>query len=235
MMQQLYGQGYRNFYFFDDLFNISTQRVIDISEAILASGMQINWVFRGRSDQISKEMLQVAARAGCCQILLGVEDYTNAGLKAIRKGITIEQVRQTISWAHAYGLEVSTNWIIGLPHHRSALDIRELTQVSIDTGADYAQYSILQLLPGCQMFEEAVREGIIHREAWTEFVLYPVPNYQIEAYDKYLSVKELSQLYKQCHHRFYNRPAYLLGRLRKVRSLSELLTKAKVGLKILLG
>jgi radical SAM superfamily enzyme YgiQ (UPF0313 family) len=235
MMQHLYGQGYRNFYFFDDLFNISTQRVIDISEAILASRMQINWVFRGRADQISKEMLQVAAKAGCRQILLGVEDYSNAGLRAIRKGITMEQVRQAVEWAHACGLEVSTNWIIGLPRHRSVRDIRDLAQVSLDTGADYAQYSILQLLPGCQMFEEAVREGIIHREAWTEFVLHPVPHYQIEAYDKYLSVEELSQLYKECHDRFYKRPAYLLGRLRKVRNLDELVTKAKVGLKVLWG
>lgn len=235
MMQHLYGQGYRNFYFFDDLFNISTERVIDICEALLASRMQINWVFRGRADQISKEMLQVAARAGCCQILLGVEDYTNAGLKAIRKGITMEQVRQAVAWAHACGLEVSTNWIIGLPRHRSVRDIRDLAQVSLDTGADYAQYSILQLLPGCQMFEEAVLEGIIHREAWTEYVLNPVPHYQIEAYDKYLSVEELSQLYKECHDRFYKRPAYLLGRLRKVRSLGELVTKAKVGLKVLWG
>lgn len=85
------------------------------------------------------------------------------------------------------------------------------------------------------MFEEAVREGIIKREAWTEFVLNPVSNYQVEAYDKYLSVEELSQYYKECHDRFYKRPVYLLGRLRKVRSLGEFITKAKVGLKILSG
>ena len=132
-------------------------------------------------------------------------------------------------------MEVSTNWIIGLPSHKSAQDVRALIKASIDTNADYAQYAILQLLPGCEMFEDAVREGVIHRERWAEFVCDPVPNYKIEAYEKHLSIEDLSKLYKECHNRFYRRPGYLFSRLKKVRSIGELVTKLKVGLKILAG
>jgi len=235
MMLSLYEEGYRSFYFFDDLFNIRAERVQEIAEAILSSGMKVNWVFRGRVSNVSREMFSRAARAGCCQILVGVEDYTDEGLKAIKKGITMQQVHQCVAWAHEFGIEVSTNWIIGLPSHRSAGDVKGLVRAAIDTHADYAQFTILQLLPGCEMFDEAVWDGVIHREAWSHFVSNPVPDYRMEPYDKHLSIEELTRLYRECHSRFYRRPAYIVRRLIKVRSREEFVQKMKVGWKVVMG
>lgn len=233
MMKQFYNQGYREFYFFDDLFNITTRRVIEISEAILSNELRINWLFRGRADRLNEETIKIASKAGCSHILLGVEDYTNDGLKRIKKGITIEQAKKVIEWAHKYGIEVSTNWIIGLPNHKSPEDIKNLVNVSIDLRSDYAQYTILQLLPGCEMFEEAVNEGIIHRESWSKFVKNPVSGYQIEPYDKYMSINELSELYKYCHECFYKRYSYILKLMVRIKSFYDIKRAIKPALKIL--
>jgi len=180
-------------------------------------------------------MMKIASKAGCLSMLLGVEDYTDEGLKMIKKGITIEQVKKAIELAHKYNIEVSTNWIIGLPNHKNVDDIKKLVQVSIDVRSDYAQYTILQLLPGCKMFEDAVNEGVVEKSSWTEFVKNPVPNYQVEPYDKYISIDELSKLYKYCHDFFYKRFSYILKRFLKLRSIYEFKRIIKPAIKILSG
>jgi len=181
-----YDKGIRDFYFFDDMFNITSKRVIEISERILESRMggNIRWLFRGRM---------------------------------IKK----------------HGIETSTNWIIGFPHHKSRKDIDELIDTAIQINSDYAQFSILQLFPGSEMFEECVREGSLTADRWSNFVKHPPEIYHIELYTKFLSAQELSEIYKEAHIRYYRRIGYILGKLLKLKSFAEFRIKAKAAVAIL--
>lgn len=234
-VKKYYGRGYRFYYFFDDLFNITEKRVLDFCRALKREKLDIKWVFRGRTDVISEELCQLAAESGCLQFMLGVEDYTDKGLKLIKKEITMNQVRSAVQFAKKNGIQTSTNWIIGLPSHRSEDDLNELFKTAIKLGSDYAMFTILQLLPGCELFETAVREGIINRNAWMNFVKSPVPNYQIEFYDKYLTRELLEKYYKMSYIKYYRRPSYMFKSLLKIRSLKELRQKLSVGYKIISG
>ncbi|MBI4594965.1 MAG: cobalamin B12-binding domain-containing protein [Candidatus Tectomicrobia bacterium] len=234
-MLSCYDKGIRDFYFFDDMFNINAQRVIDLSEQILKSEMSghITWLFRGRVDGINEAMLKVAREAGCRQILLGVEDYTDVGLEKIKKRITMKQAFEAVKMARKYGIETSTNWIIGFPHHNSAKDIYDLIDTAIRINSDYAQFSILQLFPGCEMYEECVREGSLTAGRWSEFVRNPVGDFYIELYTKHLTALELSNLYREAHVRYYKRPSYILRRILKLRSFAEFKVKARAALAVL--
>ncbi len=168
------------------------------------------------------------------QILFGIEDYTNEGLKKVKKNITIEQAKSAVNFAKKYKIKTSTNWIIGFPTHKRLSDLENLVDTALKIGSNYAMFSILQLLPGCEMFEEAVEEGIINRDAWREYVLNPTPSYQIEFYDKFLSGKELSMFYTKAYKRYYHRPIYIIRNIFGIRSFSELRNKMPVAIKILL-
>jgi radical SAM superfamily enzyme YgiQ (UPF0313 family) len=230
-----YDKGIRDFYFFDDMFNITSKRVIEISERILESRMggNIRWLFRGRVDVISDDMLKIAKKAGCTQVLLGVEDYTDEGLRKIKKNITLQEAFDAVRMIKKHGIETSTNWIIGFPHHRSRQDIYKLIDTAIQIGSDYAQFSILQLFPASEMFEECVRDGSLTGDRWSNFVKNPPKTYYIELYTKYFSAQELSELYKEAHIRYYRRIGYILVRLLKLRSLAEFRVKAKAAAAIL--
>lgn len=232
-MKSFYNQGYRNFYFFDDTFTIEESRVMEFSKKIREENMDIKWIFRGRVNTMSKELCREASLAGCVQILLGIEDYTNEGLMKIKKNITIEQAKDAVANAKSYGIRTSTNWILGLPTHKSWKELQELVNTAININSDYAMFTILQLLPGCEMFDEAVEEGAINRNSWSDYVLNPVPSYQIEFYDKYLSGQELSRFYALAHKKFYRRPGYIIRRILDIRSLSDLKNKLPVALNVL--
>lgn len=230
-----YKNGIREFYFFDDLFNISHQRVTRVSKAMLDTEMagNIRWLFRGRINCVSDEMFQTARKAGCRQIIFGVEDATDEGLKIIKKQITISQAYDAFKMAKKYGIETSANWIIGFPHHKTKRDIYKLIDTAIDIDSDYAQFSLLQLLPGCELYNKCLEEKALTPDWWVNYVKNPVEDFHVELYTKNLSAEELSFLFKEAYTRYYRRPGYILKKLLKIRSLSELKAHAKAAMPLL--
>lgn len=234
-MMVYYDRGIRDFYFFDDMFNISAKRVMNVSEKILESKMRgnISWLFRGRVDSLTEEMLRTARKAGCRQILFGVEDHTDEGLRKIKKRITIKEAFDAVRMAKAHDIETSTNWIIGFPHHTSRDDIYNLVDTAIRINSDYAQFSILQLLPGCEMYDECVKEGSLTPGRWSDFVRNPEETFFVELYTRHFSAKELSDFYREAHLRYYRRLGYILHRFFRLRSLAEFRIKAKAAWAVL--
>jgi radical SAM superfamily enzyme YgiQ (UPF0313 family) len=200
-----YVKGYRNFYFFDDTFNINSKRVIDLSKAIKSEKLDIKWIFRGRVNSINEELCREASMAGCVQILFGIEDYNNEGLKKIKKNITIEQATSAIKLAKKYNIKTSTNWIIGLPNHKKESDLDNLIN------------------------------GVINRDSWSEYIHNPTPSCQIEFYDKYINGKVLSHYYTKSYKMYYRRSGYILKNLLSLRSFSELKNKLPVAINVLLA
>ena len=224
-IQMHYNNGVREFIFFDDTFNLTPQRVIDVSKEIIDRKLYINWLFRGRVDQITDEMIAIAKKAGCSLISFGIEDCSNEGFRMINKGITIEQVIRAIDIVKRYDIEISTNWIIGLPRHKTKEDIMGLLKFAQKLDSTYAEFSMLTVYQGTQMFHEGVQRGVIDKDVWEKFVLNPKKDFLPPIWDEILSREELSKLYHRCYVGYYYRPGYILKSLRKIKSWRELYKK----------
>lgn len=233
-MQRYYDNGIREFFFFDDLFNASAKRVIEISIGIVEKGwFDIVWSFRGRVDAVDEEMLVMAKRAGCRQILFGVEDSTDEGLKAIKKKITLEQVRRAVRLCRKVGIVTSTNWIIGFPHHRTREDILRLIDNAVSIDSDFAQFNICIVYHGTEIFDLAVQKGLLDNNIWRKHAATPIPNFVEPIWEEHLSRHDLSELLIRCYRRFYFRPLSILRKLRAVRHVKELLLFVRGALTLL--
>ncbi|MFA5336818.1 MAG: radical SAM protein, partial [Candidatus Omnitrophota bacterium] len=232
-MDYFYKQGIREFVFFDDMFNINPKRVIDISDSIIKQFPDITWSFRGRVDQVSEDMVKKAKQAGCRQIMFGVEAAKDEDLKAIKKKINTQQVINAIKICRKLGLETSTNWIIGLPTHKTRQDIIDLLNFAIKTGTDYAQFNILIPYAETEIFNDGVERRVLPQNFWNEYVLNPTPNAYIPIWEEHLSREELSALLKICYHKFYLRPSNIVKNILKIKSFSHFKTKFKGMLTVL--
>jgi len=233
-MEQYYAVGIREFFFFDDLFNASSKRVRGIAQGILEKAWKdVVWSFRGRVDAVDEDMLHLAKKAGCRQILFGVEDASEEGLRAIRKKITPEQVRRAMRLCRKAGILTSTNWIIGFPHHRTAGDILSLIDDAVAIDSDFAQFNICIAYHGTEIFEEGAGKGLFDKDIWRDHARHPIPNFVEPIWEEHLTRSELSQLLKRCYRRFYLRPIPILRKFLRVRRLGELLLFAKGALTIL--
>lgn len=194
---ELYIQkGVRHFYFCDHLFNMNKKRVIDFCEAVLAKKLDIKWSFQGRIDQIDGPLMRLARQAGCYFLSVGIEDCTDAGLQAIKKHVTMQQVHDGLRAVMPNGISCSTNWIIGFPHHKSAQDVERLIDTAFATQS-MPNFQLLQCLPGTELHEQAVAEGGIDPLYWANYVRNPQAEFSPPIWERHLTKNELYALYFQ--------------------------------------
>ena len=228
-------RGITDFFFFDDLFNISKKRVAEFSQEVLRRKLKIGWMFRGRVDQIDLEIMTLAVKAGCHTVSVGVEDYTDEGLKIIHKNITIDQAFSAARAIRKSGAQSSSNWIIGFPHHKTKDDLEDLYHVAVEMDTDFAQFSVLQCLPGTELWDQAVAEGDIDENYWRVYVQSPTPDFQPPIWEKHFQAAELFKAYSAMYRRYYTRPKFVIRQALATRSMTEFLRKIRTFFKIFLS
>ena len=113
-MQVLYEKfGVMHFNFFDDLFTLNQQRVIEICKEILSRKLDVCWECVTRVDFVSKELLAWMKKAGCVSISYGVESGSDVVLKAINKRQSRAQVARAFQMTHAAGIKAYILLMIG--------------------------------------------------------------------------------------------------------------------------
>jgi radical SAM superfamily enzyme YgiQ (UPF0313 family) len=218
----------RNIFILDDTFNIKASAVHEFSRLVIDRKLNIRWAFRGRAAGLDEETLKTAKQAGLAHISIGVEDFTDEGLKLIRKGITVDQVRRAFKLSREYGIKTTANFIIGLPHNQQwdrqmlLIDfIREISPTTIQT-------FVLVLIPGSEIYEDAVRSGVITGQEWIAQAHHPSPHFEIPGWHGDMTIKDQFRINSLINRWFYSRPSYLARQILETRSMSELRVKARV-------
>jgi len=234
-MEQCRAGGAEEIHFIDDTFNIRRERLAEVSREILDRGLHLKWSFRGRADGIDEEGMALAARAGCIRFHLGVETGTDEGMKALKKGVTVDQVRSAVRLARKYGVVSAAYFIIGCPHEKSRNDILQTIRFAVRLNPDFAMFNILAIYPGTELFDEAVSKGMLAPDFWHGFARSPDPDFRIPLWEEHVGRFELERLMRHAYRRFYWRPGPIWRNLRSVAGFADLKRKAQAALSILLG
>ena len=228
--------GYEEIHFYDDLFNIYPERIIDICDEIDRRGVKFTWDFRGRVNTVTYESLKRFKNSGGRMISFGIETSSNEGLKTLRKGNKDYQNKEALEWCRELGIVTIADYMIGLPHERSREDIQESVNTLIDYDPDYAQFNVLSLYPNTEVYDQAVEKGLIDNEyRWHEWASDPVSGFEVDHWDEFVSAREMVDIQKWAYRKFYFRPKNIARSVVQTRSLYEFKTKAKGALKVLWG
>lgn len=213
--------GFKEIFFYDDLFNIIPRKVIGISDEILNRGLKFKWSFRGRVNTITEEMLRVAAKAGCDRIHFGVETGTDLGLELLNKGVSIAEIKQAFALAKKAKIRTIADFMIGLPHEKTEKEVLRNVNFVISLEPDYVQFNVFQPYPGTEFFEWGVQKGILHKESWENFVENPTREFDMELWEEHLSKDQMSELLRISYRKFYLRFKYIWQMFRRVRTFTE--------------
>ncbi len=230
-MEECVGLGIREFLIYDDTFTVNRNRAIAVAEEIIRRELKIGWDIRARVDCVDREMLKILKAAGCERIHYGVESGTEKILKVLNKGITLEQVRETVALTRKTGIETLAYFMIGSPTETRE-DILETIRFALELKPDFVHATILCPFPGTAIYEQGLREGVFPLDHWREFAANPAPGFSPPYWNEILSDRELQELLQLAYKKFYTRPSYLLKKTLQVRSIRELKTKFKAGMKI---
>jgi radical SAM superfamily enzyme YgiQ (UPF0313 family) len=234
-MEICVAQGYEEIHFYDDLFNITPRRVIDICDEIDKRNLKVVWDFRGRVNGIDEESIKRFKKAGGRLISFGIETATQEGLKLLRKGSKIKQNIDALKLCKKYGIVTLADFMIGLPHERSYDDVlKNIKTLTHDYRPDYAQFSILNLYPNTEVHDQAVAKGLIKNGKWNEWAKDPLNSkIKVDHWDEFVTWGQLLELQKKAYRIFYLRPTSIWNMMKQLRSFDELWIKIKGGLDVL--
>ncbi len=226
--------GIREFHFVDDIFNISAERVIEISEEIIARGLDIFWGYKAGCLGITEEMLETSRRAGCIRMHFGVETWNDEGLEALNKKARVKDIRRTFAMTREAGIRPIAYMIVGSPHETSPSEILQAAAFTRSLKADYVVFSLFTPYPDAPIFEEGVKLGLWDADCWKKFMLDPTREYDLPTvWNEHIGKDELVKLLKQVHNRFYFAPSTLLRTAISIRTIPEFLRLAQGGIILL--
>jgi radical SAM superfamily enzyme YgiQ (UPF0313 family) len=160
--------GAEQFDFVDDTITIDRDRLMELSRLILDSRIGIRWMCNARVNTVDLELLRMMKEAGCIRVDFGVESGDPEVLKAIKKRITLEQVRSAHRWAKQVGLSTLSFFMVGNPGEtwQSVIKTVELAK---EIQSDFPCIGIATPYPGSELYRIAQRNGWILDRDWTKY------------------------------------------------------------------
>ncbi|MFH1671319.1 MAG: radical SAM protein [Candidatus Portnoybacteria bacterium] len=208
--------GIKDVTFYDDTFTSSKKRVMEFCRLLKDKSIDLTWCCFSRVDTVDLEMLREMKKAGCYQMMYGVESADPQILANINKRISLEKVEETVANTKKAGIEIRLAFMLGNPGETEET-IQKTINYAIFLDPDLVSFNITTPYPGTEMFEWARRKGYLIHEFWSDYNLAK-PVMDLPTIDS----RKVLRYYKKAHRQFYFRPGYILKRLIKIRSFGDI-------------
>ncbi|MFA5088853.1 MAG: radical SAM protein, partial [Candidatus Omnitrophota bacterium] len=188
----------------DDAFNVNYDMVKEFCEEKIRRGNKIQWVCLGRADDwmAQKDLFPLMSRAGMFMGLVGVEVSSDEELAKIGKGVTMQQIKDTVSDLRANNIATVGTVLIGLEDDDEA-KIKERLKVAEEVDPDIMALDYVTPVPGSPIWRRAVEYGWIKPR---EIKLREWDFHHPVVPTKYLSIADVGRLGAWCMREFYSKP-----------------------------
>ena len=193
----------------DDTFTANPDRAKEICKKLIEKGInkKVKWWANTRV-HTDLELMKLMKKAGCRLIIPGFESGSQAILKNIHKGTTIEQAVQYMCNARKAGLLVHGCFMVG-----NKGETKETMQQTLDfamkLNPDSAQFFPLIPYPGTEAFCWAKENGYIKTFDYSKW-LKEDGNHECILNLPNLTSEELVEFCDYARKKFYLRPRYLI-------------------------
>ncbi len=203
---------------FDYEFPMIRERTLAICRELQKRGLDLTWACRSRVDTVDRDLLQEMHRAGCRRIYYGIESGSQETLDRLRKGITLDQVRETIALTKQTGIRPLGFFLVGVPGETEK-SVRETVRFAKSLDLDYVQFSKLTAKPLTGLWKDLVsRTG---KDYWEDYILGRTEEKILPRPWTDLSNQEIDRLTRWAYVAYHSRPGFLFRMVRQVKSFDE--------------
>ena len=159
-------------HFLDDEFVCNNKRIIDLCKMMLKENIKIKWNCLGRASSINEELISWMKKAGCYEVIFGVESGSQRMLDGMGKRVKVEQIINAFEICKKYKLETACLMIVGLPGEN-----KESVNESIALAKKLKKVispAILIVYPGTRVYEVAKEKGMMTDDYWLAEGLPPL-------------------------------------------------------------
>jgi radical SAM superfamily enzyme YgiQ (UPF0313 family) len=210
LMFREYFPGVREVVVEDDTFSIDSNRVQQVSDALIRAGNRLPWTANVRAS-LSLDAMRKMKAAGCRLIIVGYESGSQEILNGVAKGTTVEQNLEFASRAGKAGLMVHGCFMAGNPGETPET-LEKTFQMSLKLSPDTAQFFPVMVYPGTRLYDRYREEGKLRTEDYSRWVTEEgLHNCTVDLPG--LTGEQLVEWCNLARRRFYLRPSYILYKL----------------------
>jgi len=203
--------GFKHFVFYDDTFSSNPKLTEALCDLLITAGKPVSWTCSSRADCVDEVLLKKMKKAGCIQILYGIESFNDGVLKNIGKRTDANKNKDAIRLTKKAGMVVRVAVMVGNPGDTIEI-LNHNIKVLQKLQPDMIQVTISTPLPGSLLFEENKKKDMLLTTDWDKYN----GEYAVIKHDT-LNEKELKKYYLKTYLFFYFHYKYLF---RKAFSLS---------------
>ncbi|HOZ46432.1 MAG TPA: radical SAM protein [Candidatus Hydrogenedentes bacterium] len=206
--------GIREVIFWDDNFGMSRTWTEEFCRRLEQERLDITWTAQMRVNTVRPESLKRMASVGCYNVYYGFESGNQELLDMIHKGITLDEIRNAVTWAKQAGMEIRGSFILGLPTETPEMSEKTI-RFACELNVDWMIFFPYIVRRGTPLEERALREGRVVDSGTNMHLPSYVPN-------TYASAEQLEAMVKRAYRRYYMRPAFIGRTLWQARKWSRL-------------
>ncbi len=204
--------------FFDYDFCVDRRRIEAICDGMIQSHLDVTWACRARIDYVDEGLLRKMKTAGCSRIYFGIESGVQEILDRLNKGISLQQIRNTIEMTRNLGIMALGFFLVGSPGETQET-FRQTVQFAKSLNLDYVQFSKLTAKPLTPYWRQMV--GDTGFDYWREYILGHVEDQPLPRPWTSLTNEEIDRLTKKAYMMYHCRPVFLLHHTLQVKSFGE--------------
>jgi radical SAM superfamily enzyme YgiQ (UPF0313 family) len=214
--------GAREIKFFDDTFTLNQKRVLEICKGIKERGIDIEWSCLTRVNTVSGELLKEMKKAGCWQVLYGMESGDQEMLDRMKKGITLEQGRKAVAWSREAKLNIRACFVAGTPGE-TVESIQRTVDFAKSLDLDAVNFYAFAPLPGTEIYDNLIDEGTLLHEDWEQYnVMVSSETAKMPYVPEGITEEQFKDIISRAHRSFYFRPKYIIRQILRTRGVDDL-------------
>jgi radical SAM superfamily enzyme YgiQ (UPF0313 family) len=149
----------------DDILTLNQKWIARWAAGMVEQGLVTPFECLSRVDRVSEETVRDLRRAGCYRVWYGAESGAEHVVASMRKGFTIDTVRESVRITKAAGIEVGLFILMGYPGEKMR-DLLKTMSMIRDLAPHYCGGSVAFPIKGTQFYDE-VRHQLAPDYAWS--------------------------------------------------------------------
>lgn len=164
-IEEMQQYGFESFFFSDDTFAFSDQRVKEFAEEIEKRGLHIRFTSNIRIKDINDYKIATLKKAGAYRVFVGIETINSKSSSTINKNLMKDEILEKISILKKYGMEFHASFIIGAPDDTDeslgeTIDFIKIINPTVVT------FNTIKCYPGLPLYDNPQKYGIIMEDKY---------------------------------------------------------------------
>ena len=155
-----------SFYFEDDLFMLSHQKMKDFCEAIINRGYKIKYSCSGRVNTVNPEIARLMKESGCVSVYYGIESGNQEILNNMSKKTNLDQIYEAVRLTREQGIYTEYGFIFGEPNDNVQTMLDTIQLIKNISHGEYRPQKIFGCVPfpGSGLYDWCKEKGLLKND-----------------------------------------------------------------------